>query len=279
MLAEVDALSEKPLILQQVDVWKAYDNVQALRGLELEILRGETFGLVGPNGAGKTTAMKIIVGLLKMDRGFIKVGEFDIKKNPYEYKRLIGYVPDTASLPDYLTIREFLTYVGKIRSVAADEIVKKAALYLKIFDLEDKSDSLILSLSRGMKQKTAMAAALIHDPDLLILDEPFFGIDPVGQRVIKNLFNERVEKGKSIFISTHMLDTAERMCDRVAIIHEGRKIASGNMRDLHDLSKTGEGSTLEEVFLKLTQESTTLNVEEAPKQEKRRRLFIFGGRS
>lgn len=270
-------LSERSLLVQQVDVWKAYDNVQALRGLDLEIFRGETFGLVGPNGAGKTTAMKIIVGLLKMDKGSVKVGGFDIEKDPYEYKSLIGYVPEVVSLPDYLTVNEFLIYVGKIRSVQAEEIIKRENFYLKIFDLEDRRDSLILTLSRGMKQKTAVAAALIHDPDLLILDEPFFGIDPAGQRKIKNLFNERMRDGKSIFISTHMLDTAERMCDRVAIIHEGKRIASGDMRDLHKLSKTGEDSTLEEVFLKLTQESAVPNIEEASAQKKRG-LFSFGGR-
>lgn len=265
-------LSERQLIVQQVDVWKAYDGVQALRGLDLEIFRGETFGLVGPNGAGKTTTMKIIVGLLKMDKGFVRVGEFDIEKNPYEYKGLIGYVPEMVSLPDYLTTDEFLTYVGKIRSVPEDVIRTRKSFYLRIFDLEEKRDSLILSLSRGMKQKTALAAALIHDPDLLILDEPFFGIDPAGQRRIKDLFNRRLRDDKSIFISTHMLDTAERMCDRVTIIHNGRRIASGDMKDLHYLSKTGEDSTLEEVFLKLTQEVNKPHVEE-PKHERRRGLF------
>ncbi len=248
-------LPERSLIVQQVDVWKAYDGVQALQGLNLEVFRGETFGLVGPNGAGKTTTMKIIVGLLRMDKGRVNVGKFDIEKNPYEYKRLIGYVPEMVSLPDYLTTGEFLTYVGKIRNVPVDVIEERKNFFLRIFDLEERRDSLILSLSRGMKQKTAMAAGLIHDPDLLILDEPFYGIDPAGQRKLKDLFNKRLLDNKSIFMATHMLDTAERMCDRVAIIHNGRKIASGDMKDLHNLSKTGEDSTLEEVFLKLTQEA------------------------
>ena len=161
------------------------------------------------------------------------------------------------SLPDYLTTEEFLTYVGKIRNVPVEVIKERKNFFLRIFDLEERRDSLILSLSRGMKQKTAMAAAFIHDPDLLILDEPFFGIDPAGQRKIKDLFNKRIRDNKSIFIATHMLDTAERMCDRVAIIHNGRKIASGDMKDLHNLSRTGEDSTLEEVFLKLTQEAVS----------------------
>lgn len=200
----------------------------------------------------------------------------DIEKNPYEYKRLIGYVPETVSLPDYLTVEEFLTYVGKIRDVPSEVIKERMNFYLRIFDLEERRKDLMLSLSRGMKQKSAMASALIHDPDLLILDEPFFGIDPAGQRKIKDLFNERIENDKSVFISTHMLDTAERMCDRVAIIHEGRKIVSGDMQSLHDLSKTGENSTLEEVFLKLTQETAKPYPEE-PQKKERRRLFRFRG--
>lgn len=245
----------RSLIVQQVDVWKAYDGIQALQGLNLEVFRGETFGLVGPNGAGKTTTMKIIVGLLRMDKGRVKVGKFDIEENPYEYKRLIGYVPEMVTLPDYLTTAEFLTYVAKIRNIPVDVIEERKNFFLRIFDLEERRNSLILSLSRGMKQKTAMAAALIHDPDLLILDEPFYGIDPAGQRKLKDLFNKRILDKKSIFMATHMLDTAERMCDRVTIIHNGRKIASGDMKNLHNLSKTGENSTLEEVFLKLTQDT------------------------
>jgi len=268
-------LSKRTLIVQQIDVWKAYDDIQALRGLDLEIFRGETFGLVGPNGAGKTTAMKIIVGLLKMDKGFVKVGAFDIEESPYEYKKLIGYVPEIVSLPDYLTVEEFLTYVGKIRNVPVEVIRERKNFYLRIFDLEERRDSLILSLSRGMKQKTAMAASLINDPDLLVLDEPFFGIDPAGQRKIKDLFDERVNAGKSIFISTHMLDTAERMCDRVAIIHKGRKIASGDMRNLIDLSKSGEDSTLEEIFLKFIEEKVEPDLEESLRKKKRRGIFSF----
>jgi len=242
------------LILEIHDLWKAYGEVQALRGLNLEVERGEIFGLIGPNGAGKTTSLKIIVGLLSMDKGIVKIDGRDITEEPYEYKRLIGYVPESVSLPEYLTLKEFLIYSGKIREIPNDQIKERIEYFLKAFELEDKRNSLILSLSRGMKQKAAMAAALLHDPVLLILDEPLVGIDPVGQHRIKELFTERVKEEKTVFISTHMLDTAERMCDRVAVIHRGRRIASGDLSSLRRISEEGGNATLEEVFLKLTEE-------------------------
>jgi len=242
-------------IVELIDVWKSYDGTQALRGLNLEVYKGEIFGLLGPNGAGKTTTLKIIVGLLKMDKGIVKVNGIDISEEPYEYKKLIGYVPETVSLPDYLTVEEFLIYSGKIREVPNEQIKERMSYFIRLFELREKRKSLIISLSRGMRQKAAIASALIHDPDLLILDEPFIGIDPMGQHVIKDLFNERVKDGKTIFVSTHMLDTAERLCNRVAIIHKGQNVASGDLKNLQQLSRSGENATLEEVFLRLTEEA------------------------
>ncbi|MCS7119949.1 MAG: ABC transporter ATP-binding protein [Nitrososphaerota archaeon] len=242
-------------ILQLFDVWKAYNGVQALRGLNLEVLRGEIFGLVGPNGAGKTTALKIIVGLLKMDRGAVRVNGVNIEDEPIQYKRFIGYVPEVVTLPDYLTIEEFLIYSGRIRGVPDEEIRERMNFYINEFDLSDKGKTLILGLSKGMRQKVAVASALIHDPELLILDEPLVGIDPAGQHKLKELFSERIERGKTVFISTHMLDTAERICNRVAIIHKGKNVAAGDLRSLREMSRSGESSTLEEVFLKLTEEA------------------------
>jgi len=265
-------------IIQLIDVWKAYDEVQALRGFNLEIYSGEIFGLVGPNGAGKTTALKIIVGLLRMDKGSVRIKEYDIQKEQYEYKRFIGYVPEVVSLPDYLTVEEFLIYSGRIRSVSNEQIRERMDFYLRTFDLESKRKTLILILSRGMKQKVAMASALIHDPDLLILDEPLVGIDPAGQHRIKQLFNERTKEGRTIFVSTHMLDTAERMCDRVAVIHNGRNVASGDLKSLQRLSKTEEHATLEQVFLKLTEEAEEQMAPtplEEPTEKRRRGLFGF----
>ncbi|RLI11648.1 ABC transporter ATP-binding protein [Candidatus Bathyarchaeota archaeon] len=247
-------------ILEVYDLWKSYGEIQALRGLTLRVERGEIFGLIGPNGAGKTTTLTIIVGLLSMDRGKIIVDGVDIIKQPYEYKKLIGYVPESISLPEYLTLEEFLIYSGRIRNVPNELIRKRMNYYLKVFELENKRRSLILSLSRGMRQKAAIAAALIHDPELLILDEPLVGIDPVGQHRIKEIFSERIKEGKTIFISTHMLDTAERMCSRVAVIHWGRIVASGDLSTLRGIAREGTDATLEEVFLKLTEESEEFNL-------------------
>ncbi|MEM2028110.1 MAG: ABC transporter ATP-binding protein [Candidatus Bathyarchaeia archaeon] len=263
-------------IIEMVDVWKSYDGVQALRGLNLQVQRGEIFGLIGPNGAGKTTTLKIIVGLLKMDRGIVRVSGVDISEEPYEYKKIIGYVPESVSLPDYLTVEEFLIYSGKIREVTNEEIKERMNHFIDLFELREKRRALIVSLSRGMRQKVAIASALIHDPYLLILDEPFIGIDPMGQHILKELFNERVKDGKTIFISTHMLDTAERLCNRVAIIYRGQNIASGDLGDLKQISRSGENATLEEVFLKLTEEAKEQPIEETV--EKKRGFFSFLGR-
>ncbi|MCX8170528.1 MAG: ABC transporter ATP-binding protein [Candidatus Bathyarchaeota archaeon] len=260
-------------IIEMVDVWKSYDGVQALRGLNLYVQRGEIFGLIGPNGAGKTTTLKIIVGLLKMDRGVVRVNGVDIGEEPYEYKRIIGYVPESVSLPDYLTVEEFLMYSGKIKEVPNEKIRERMNYFISLFELREKRRALIVSLSRGMRQKVAIASALIHDPYLLILDEPFIGIDPVGQHILKELFNERVDEGKTVLISTHMLDTAERICSRVAIIYRGQNIASGNLEDLKQISRSGENATLEEVFLKLTEEAREQPVEETV--EKKRSIFGF----
>ncbi|MEM2110250.1 MAG: ABC transporter ATP-binding protein [Candidatus Bathyarchaeia archaeon] len=261
-------------LVELVDVWKSYNGFKALQGLNLEVTQGEIFGLIGPNGAGKTTTLKIIVGLLKMDKGFVRVNGFDITEKPYEYKKTIGYVPESVSLPDYLTVEEFLIYSGKIRGVSNEQIRERTDFYIRTFDLEDKRRNLLLTLSRGMKQKTAIAAALIHDPKILILDEPFIGLDPAAQRSMKEIFNEKIKDGKSVFVSTHMLDTAERMCDRVAVIHQGRNIASGNLKSLQSLSKTGDHATLEEVFLKLTKEAEEPYLEK-PLERKRRGFFSF----
>jgi len=256
-------------MLEILNLWKSYDGNQAVRGLDLEINHGEIFGLLGPNGAGKTTTLKIMVGLLKMDRGIVKINGIDISEEPYEYKRQIGYLPENPTLPEYLTAEEFLGYVAKIRDIPPKEIQEKLDHYFKLFDLKKRRKDLIVSFSRGMKQKLAFSAALIHEPDFLILDEPLIGIDPTGQHHIKTILKEMLKEDRSVLVSTHMLDTVERLCDRVSILHYGRNVVTGNLEKLRSISKTGENSTLEEIFLKLTQETEGV-IEEKPKQ---RRLF------
>ncbi|MGQ9719572.1 MAG: ABC transporter ATP-binding protein [Nitrososphaerales archaeon] len=256
-------------ILKISNLWKSYDGHQAVRGLDLEIKRGEIFGLLGPNGAGKTTTLKIVVGLLKMDKGVVEIDGKDVSEDPYEYKRKIGYLPENPTLPEYLTAEEFLGYVAKIKDIPSNEIGKKVDYYLDFFDLNKRRRDIIVSFSKGMKQKLALSASFIHEPSLLILDEPLIGIDPTGQHDIKNKLMEMVKEGRSVLVSTHMLDTAERLCDRVSIIHNGRNVVSGDLEKLRRVAEMGEDSTLEQIFLKLTQEAEKY-VEEKPAK---RRLF------
>ncbi|MEM3383631.1 MAG: ABC transporter ATP-binding protein [Nitrososphaerales archaeon] len=256
-------------ILEVFNLWKSYNGHQAVKGLDLNVNRGEIFGLLGPNGAGKTTTLKVIVGLLKMDKGMVKVNGVDISEEQYDYKKQIGYLPENPTLPEYLTAEEFLGYIGKIRDLPPKEIKDRINYYLELFNLEKRRKDLIVSFSRGMKQKLALSAALIHNPSLLILDEPFIGIDPTGQHHIKNILKEMVKEGRSVLVSTHMIDTAERLCDRVGIIHNGRNVASGSLEKLRRIAEMGEDSTLEQIFLKMTKEAEEV-VEEKPV---RRRLF------
>ncbi len=259
-------------ILEILNLWKSYNGHQAVRGLDLEVKKGEIFGLLGPNGAGKTTTLKIVVGLLKAEKGIVKVDGVDISEEPYDYKKQIGYLPENPTLPEYLTAEEFLGYVAKIRDISSKEIKDRIKYYLELFDLEKRRKDLVVSFSRGMKQKLALSAALIHKPSLLILDEPFIGVDPTGQHSIKIKLKEMVNEGRSVLVSTHMIDTAERLCDRVSIIHNGKNVVSGSLEKLRGIAKIGEGSTLEQIFLKLTKEAEEV-VEEKPIGRRRFGLF------
>jgi ABC-type multidrug transport system ATPase subunit len=246
---------KKTPILEIVNLWKSYDGNPAVRGLDLEVESGEIFGLLGPNGAGKTTTLKMVVGLLRMDRGLIRVNGVDISEDQFGYKRTIGYMPETPMLPEYLTVEEFIGYVAKVRDVPLRELRKRIDYYLKVFDLEERRRELIVSLSRGMKQKLTLSTAIIHRPNFLLLDEPLVAVDPAGQRSVKDILREVVDDGGSVMVSTHMLDTVERLCNRVSIIHRGRNVATGDLDRLRGLAETGVHSTLEEIFLKLTEEA------------------------
>lgn len=244
------------ITVQIENISKSYDGaVRALDGLSLTMFEGEILGLIGPNGAGKTTTIKILVGLLQADSGKIAVLGQDIKADPIGYKAHVGYMPEAPSLPDYLTASEFLGYVGRIRSLPKDTIHERVAELLTDFDLRNKADETIATLSKGMRAKLAYAAATIHKPKLLILDEPLIGIDPAGQHLLKERIAEIAHKGGSVLVSTHQLDTAERLCTKVAIIHRGRNMAIGDLAALRTQAHAGAHQTLEEIFLKLTEEA------------------------
>jgi len=238
-------------VIEVKNLHKQYNGIRAVSGLNFKVRYGEIHGLLGPNGAGKTTTLKIIVGLIKKDGGEVKVFGKDIDKDPYSYKKHIGYLPEYPELPLYLTVEEFIRYVGKIRDVPDDILNKRINDFLEIFEISNRRDELIANLSQGMKQKVAIIASLIHRPRLVILDEPFIGIDPMGQKIIKDLLVSWVESGSSILVSTHALDTAERLCDTVTIINNGVNIATGTLEELRSKAKAKKGSTLEEIFIKL----------------------------
>jgi ABC-2 type transport system ATP-binding protein len=219
--------------------------------VSFEVNRGEVFGFLGPNGAGKTTTIKIMVGLLKPSSGGVKVAGFDIVAQPIQAKAASGYVPDTPNLYAKLTGRELLSFVGELYNLERDQVGRRTDELLRMFDLTEASDNTIDSYSHGMQQKMALAAALMHDPKVLVLDEPTVGLDPKSARLIKDILRQMAERGAAVFLSTHILEIAERMCDRIGIINQGELIAVGTMEELRRLGQTGETS-LEDIFLSLT---------------------------
>ncbi len=256
-------------VLNIQNLWKKYDDAPALQGLYLASYPGEIFGLIGPNGAGKTTTIKILVGLLRPDAGDVRLLGEDILRDPVSYKANLGYMPEAPTLPEYLTPTEFLGYVARVRNLPRERIAPRTAELLRRYDLAPKADETIASLSKGMKAKVAFAAATIHDPAFLILDEPLIGIDPAGQHLIKEQLLDMAKAGRTVFVSTHQLDTAERLCSRVAIIHHGRNVATGDLAGLRSQAHAGEQQSLEEIFLKLTEEAAL------PEPERpRRRSFL-----
>ncbi len=237
-------------ILRFVRLHKRYGEKEAVRNLNLDVGRGEIFGLLGPNGAGKTTTFKVIAGLLSPTSGQVIVDGFDVQKRSLEAKKRLGFVPDTPLLYEKLTAMEFLQFVGDLYEVERESAQRRGMELLRLFDLAENADSLIDSFSHGMKQKTALAAALIHRPALLVLDEPTVGLDPKSARLIKNILRQLTTQGVTVLLSTHILEIAERMCDRIGIISQGELIAVGTMDELR-LGGQAEDS-LEDIFLELT---------------------------
>jgi len=258
------------IAVQVENLAKTYEGgVIALDGLSLTAFEGEIMGLIGPNGAGKTTCIKILVGLLRPDAGKVSVLGKDILVDPIGYKAHVGYMPEAPALPEYLTTYEFLGYVGRIRDIPRDKLQSRIEELLRELELTGKADDTVATLSKGMRAKLAFAAATIHNPKLLILDEPLLGIDPAGQRLLKDKLVAMAKAGGSILVSTHQLDTAERLCSKVAIINHGRNIATGDLEALRSQAHAGEQQTLEEIFLKLTEEAG----QPEPEIPRRRGLF------
>ncbi len=229
---------------------KRYGNKAAVDDVSLQVHRGEIFGFLGPNGAGKTTTIKILVGLLQPTSGTVKVAGHDVLTQPLAAKAACGYVPDEPNLYAKLTGRELLHFVGDLYGLERPQAERRSEELLRLFELAAAADDTFDSYSHGMRQKTALAAALVHDPQVLVLDEPTVGLDPRSARLIKDILRQLAERGAAVFLSTHILEIAEHMCDRIGIINQGRLIAVGTMDELRAHSQ-GQ-STLEDIFLSLT---------------------------
>jgi len=225
---------------------KMYGSKAAVDGLDLEVPRGSFFGFLGPNGAGKTTTIRMLMGLAPPTSGEIELLGLAMPQRALEIKQRIGLVPDESLLFDNLTGAEYLEFVGRMYALDRRTARERAGELLELFQLDMASTKLISEYSKGMRKRVAMAAALIHRPELFLMDEPFEGVDAVGARLMKDLLQEQVKQGGTVFLTSHVLEVVERLCDRVAIIHEGKLVLSGSMAELRSGSET-----LEDTFVRV----------------------------
>ena len=233
-----------PAILVR-DLKKYYGSLPAVDGVDLEVPRGSFFGFLGPNGAGKSTTIRMLTGLIPADSGSIEILGYRLPEQELEIKRRIGLVPDESLLFDRLTGAEFLEFVGRMYGLARPTAQERARDLLDLFQLQ-ADRKLIGEYSKGMRKRVAMAASLIHHPELFLMDEPFEGVDAVGARLMKDILIDQVRRGATIFLTTHVLEVVERLCDRVAIINHGRIVTSGALADLR-----AGGESLEDAFVRM----------------------------
>ena len=240
----------KNTVLQLSAVTKKFNGLKAVDSLSLTIRPGEIFGLIGPNGSGKTTTIKMIAGLYRPDGGDVFVGGRDVVEYPTEAKRQIGYVPDEPTAYDRLTGREFLQFVGELFGLERGLRENRIDALLDSFGIRRLADGLFMGFSRGTKQKIVLCAALLHEPALLLIDEPMVGLDPQSVQVAKKLLRDYAARGGAIFLSTHTLSVAEDLCRRFGVLREGRLAAEGDLSDIRRAAALKEG-TLEECYLRL----------------------------
>jgi ABC-2 type transport system ATP-binding protein len=229
-----------------VDLRKQYGARAAVDGLTLEVPRGSFFGFLGPNGAGKTTTIRMMIGLAQPASGTIELLGFRLPEQALEIKRRIGLVPDESLLFDRLTGAEFLEFVGRMYGLERPIARERSQELLELFELDADARKLIAAYSKGMRKRVAMAAALIHRPELFLLDEPFEGVDAVGARLMKDILQDQIRHGATVFLTSHVLDVVERLCDRVAIIHDGKLVMEQAVGELRH-----GGETLEDVFVRV----------------------------
>ncbi len=232
-------------MLEIKNLTKKYGDKVAVDDLSLTVESGQICAFIGHNGAGKTTTLKAIAGILGFEQGEIKIDGIDVRSNPLEAKRILAYLPDNPDLYDYLTGIEYLNFIANIFKLSGPERKEKIEQYAKRIGIYDALQSQISSYSHGMKQKLALVSALIHSPRLLLLDEPFVGLDPISSHEMKLIMQEMAQSGATIFYSTHVLDVAEKICDQVAIIKQGKLVVFGKMEEVKGMQ------SLENVFLEL----------------------------
>src|SRR5437870_2598783 len=240
-------------MIRLVNITKRYGEFLAVDSLDLEVKAGEVFGFLGPNGAGKTTTIRMMMGILKPTSGYVILGGYDVEQEAKRAKALAGFIPDRPFIYEKLSGCEFLEFVGKLHRIEPEKLRGRIAELLGSLELTRWRDELVESYSHGMKQRLVVCASLIHEPRILVIDEPMVGMDPKGARKLKDLFRSLSEQGTTVFLSTHSISVAEEVCHRIGIIQRGRLIACGTMADLYSQAQTKHGN-LESVFLELTQD-------------------------
>lgn len=241
-------------MIELKNLTKRYDRLLAVDNLNLQIRMGEIFGFIGPNGAGKTTTIRMMGGLLLPSAGSIRIDGLYMTDTPVEVKKKIGFIPDRPYLYEKLTGMEFLSFTADLYDMGDMGLEEKANDLLRMFALFNWRHELIESYSHGMKQRLIIAAALLHDPKIIIVDEPMVGLDPAAVKMVKDIFRNLAQQGITIFMSTHTLSVAENLCDRIGIIHKGSLIALGSMAELKSMTNLRDGD-LEEVFIRITEEN------------------------
>ncbi|MDX1414885.1 MAG: ABC transporter ATP-binding protein [Candidatus Promineifilaceae bacterium] len=236
--------------IEAVGLTRHFGQKTAVANLDLAVVEGEFFGFLGPNGAGKSTTINMLVGLLRPNQGTARIGGIDIWQDPLPAKRLLGVMPEGLNLYQRLSANEFVRFVGAMYDVPPQEVDRRAGELLDLLDLTEDADKLIIDYSHGMRKKTALAAALVHAPRVLFLDEPFEGIDAISGRIIRDMLQQLRGQGTTIFFSSHILEVVERLCTRVGVIADGRLVATGTIGELREQAETGAETTLEDIFIK-----------------------------
>lgn len=240
-------------MIKLINLTKDFKTTLAVNRLNLEVAAGEIYGFIGPNGAGKTTTIRMMGGIIEPTDGKILIGEIDVSRDPVGAKKIIGFVPDRPFLYEKLTGMEFMKFIADLYRVDLRAFSRRSLELLEQFALLEWKDEIIEAYSHGMKQRLVISAALLHDPRVIVVDEPMVGLDPAAIKMVKDILKDLARRGTAVFMSTHTLSVAEDLCDRIGIIHRGALIALGTTRELKRMAQAQQAD-LEEIFLKLTEE-------------------------